>query len=674
MNFTEEYDQAIKKAGGIEAYVDDKLRTRQPLLERVRRYSPPKGSILELGAGTSVLSQSLSIDGYDVTCVDHDPEMISLQNVFREKMVGHAKGILADLRTFEPDHSIDTTFNNGVLEHFSEDNIIENINRVLSYSRMYIFGVPTAFNRGDLTGDEQLWSYWKWKRLLKETDAEVVETFSFFSRRRIREAINRLLGCNLYYCSTGVGFVLKNSKPNTVSSLGGIENVKDTSSLDYPPDWADIDSASVPHIVCQPPGPESQKYQSIAESYTQGFSSQVKGFPVVFKKAHGVTMEDVDGNTYIDFSSGICVANIGHSHPHVVQAATSTSEQLMNCHDFTTPQKAQLLGRINSIVPYAGITQFFPSGTDAVEAGLRIARSVTDKPGALGLSMGFHGKTLGAASITRDQGDLTHHFYQAPQPHCYRCPLDSEYDICGLKCAKKISDILSTHPDIGVLVIEPVQGWAGAQTPPVDYLPLLRKICDEHGVLLMADEILTGMGRTGRMFCMEHSGVEPDILTIGKGLGNGVPIAATILHQKHKDRTEEVSASTTFGGNPVACAAACAVLEIFEKENIVERADRLGVFLRQKLNMLKERSDVIGEIRGMGCYLGVEIVNNQSERQPDPVLAESIYKKAFSKGLVWIPASHVLRIAPPLIMSNEIAEKGVQIIEESIQEALLLSR
>jgi 4-aminobutyrate aminotransferase/4-aminobutyrate aminotransferase/(S)-3-amino-2-methylpropionate transaminase len=673
--FADEYHRQVEEAGGMDPYVKEKLHVRKPLLDRIRRYTPPKGRILELGAGTSILSQALSQEGYDVTCVDHDPHIVSLQEEIRDQMGGKAKSVLADLRTFVPDKPVDTTFNNGVLEHLPEDVIIENINRVLAYSRMYIFGIPTVFNHGNLMGDEQLWSYWKWKDLLSRTTAETVEAFSFFSRRNIREAINRLLACKLYHFSTGVGFVLKKSRQKNATN-GGLDLNEDAGNddTDYPRDWAEIDSTSAPNIVCPPPGPESKKYQSIAERHTQGFSSQVKGFPVVFKRAHGVTMEDADGNTYIDLSSGICVANIGHSHPHVVRAVNTASEQLMNCHDFTTPQKAQLLERIPTIVPYAGITQLFPSGTDAVEAGLRMARSVTGKPGTLGLSMGFHGKTLGAASITRDQGDLTHHFYQSPRPHCYRCDLGLDYKTCKLGCAEKISRMLTSHPEIGVVVVEPIQGWAGAQTPPTDYLPSLRKICDQHGVLLMADEVLTGMGRTGRMFCMEHSGVEPDILIVGKGLGNGIPIAATILHQKHKDSMGDVSASSTFGGNPVACSAACAVLDVFEKENIVERARNLGIFLRDRFDDLKERYDIIGDVRGMGCYLGMEIVRDQSSKEPDPALALSIYQRAFAKGLVWIPANHILRIAPPLIMSTKIAERAVEIIEESIRESLQLSR
>lgn len=438
--------------------------------------------------------------------------------------------------------------------------------------------------------------------------------------------------------------------------------------LDYNPDWAEIDPDSVPYITVKPPGQLSQKLHSIADSHTKGFSSQVAEFPVVFEKAHGVTMEDVDGNQYIDFSSGIVVANIGHSHPKVVSAVSRAASSLMNCHDFTTAPKALLLERLAERFPDFGIFQLYPAGTDAVEAGLRMAKEITGKSGVLGLNMGFHGKTLGAISITRPHPGQTEGYYQAPRPHCFRCDLHLSYDDCGIQCGHSIDQMLEQNSDIGVVVVEPIQGWAGAQTPPDEYMPLLREICDRRGVLLMADEILTGMGRTGKMLAMEHWGVVPDITTIGKGLGNGFPIAATLLHARYQEKLGNLSASTTFGGNPMACAAALAVLDIFDQEQIVERGRKLGNFLMQKLRELQTRHAIVGDVRGKGCYLGIEIVTDRETNTPSPEAATLIYRKAFEKGLAWIPAGNTLRIAPPLIMSESVAEKGVLIIEEAIIE------
>lgn len=437
---------------------------------------------------------------------------------------------------------------------------------------------------------------------------------------------------------------------------------------EYDSNWAEVDLEKLPEIKVTPPGPNSRALHALASKHTRGFSSQVRGFPVVFERAHGMTMEDVDGNTYIDFSSGIVVANIGHSHPKVTAAVARAASSLMNCHDFTTGPKALLLARLAKLIPNFGLIQLYPSGTDAVEAGLRMAKEITGKSGVLGLNQGFHGKTLGAISISRPHPEQTQGYYQASRYHCYRCDLDLNKRDCGIQCAQAIEQMLDQHPDIGVVVVEPIQGWAGAQTPPEEYMPILREICTRRGVLLMADEILTGVGRTGKFFAMEHWGITPDITTIGKGLGNGFPIAATLLHKDHADKIGDLSASTTFGGNPMACAAALAVLDIYEDEDIIARGAALGEFLMQELIALQERHPIIGDVRGRGCYLGVEIVKDRKTKEPFLEAAEMIYKKAFARGLAWIPAGNTLRIAPPLIMSHEIAKKGIVIIEEVIRE------
>lgn len=474
--------------------------------------------------------------------------------------------------------------------------------------------------------------------------------------------------------SKGFDILEKDSHIESIQSSKLLESVRDNIAslsfhvLEYDKNWAKINPDSIPEIKQAPPGINSQKLHALASSYTRGFSSQVKEFPVVFEKAHGVTMEDVDGNRYLDFSSGIVVANIGHSHPKVVSAVSKAAHSLMNCHDFTTGSKALLLERLGEITPEFGIIQLYPSGTDAVEAGLRMAKEITGKTGVLGLNMGFHGKTLGAASITRPNPEQTNGFYQAARPHCFRCDLNLSYDNCGIECAHAIEQMLNKNPNIGVVVLEPVQGWAGAQTPPDEYMSQIREICNRKNVLLMADEILVGMGRTGKMFCMEHWGVIPDITTIGKGLGNGFPIAATFLHKKHCDKIGDLSASTTFGGNPMACSAALAVLDVYEDENIVERARVLGDYMFVELRQLQKRHPIIGDVRGKGCYIGVEIVHDRISNNPFPEAAILIYKKAFEKGLAWIPAGNTLRIAPPLIMSHEIAKKGILIMEEAIIE------
>ncbi len=457
--------------------------------------------------------------------------------------------------------------------------------------------------------------------------------------------------------------------PDTkVATLRGIIRSLSIHVSEYDQKWAEVDIAHIPKIKDVPPGPYSKAIHTLASKHTKGFSSQVNAFPVVFERAHGVTMEDVDGNVYIDFSSGIVVTNVGHSHPMVTHAVNRAASNLMNCHDFTTGPKALLLSKLSTLLPEFGLIQLYPSGTDAVEAGLRLAKEITGKSGVLGLNQGFHGKTLGAISISRPHPLQTHGYHQAPRYHCYRCDLKLDKSNCQIQCVQTIDKILEQNPDIGVVVVEPLQGWAGAQTPPDEYMPLLRRICTDRRVLLMADEILTGVGRTGKFFAMDHWNVTPDITTIGKGLGNGFPIAATLLHKNYSDKIGDISASTTFGGNPMACAAALAVLDIYENENIASKGEFLGQVLYEELKSLQERHPIIGDIRGKGCYLGLEIVKDQITKEPFIEAAEMIYVKAFSKGLAWIPSKNTLRIAPPLIMSKEVAIKGVEIIEEALLE------
>ena len=239
-----------------------------------------------------------------------------------------------------------------------------------------------------------------------------------------------------------------------------------------------------------------------------------------------------------------------------------------------------------------------------------------------------------------------------------------------MKCADYIETVIEmeTTGKVAAVVLEPIQGWAGCTVPPDGFMKRLRDICDKRDILLFADEVLTCMGRTGKMFCMEHWDVVPDITTMGKGFGNGFPITAMLISDKYKDVLEKISASTSYGGNPMACAAALASIEVIEEEDLLPRVEHLGKVLMERMEKMKEAHPIVGDVRGKGLLLGIELVKDKETREPFNEAGKMVYQTAFKKGLSWIPAKNVLRIGPPLIITEDLALKGMDIIEESIWE------
>ena len=442
--------------------------------------------------------------------------------------------------------------------------------------------------------------------------------------------------------------------------------------------WADLDVNSVPVIKVPAPGPKSKDYHDRASKYMKGYSSQVRLFPVTFEKGHGVTLTDVDGNTYIDFSSGIYVTGLGHCHPKVTEAVQKYAGILMNAHDFTTPIRTQLLEKIAEITIGEGDrrlngVQFYDSGTAAVEAGLRMCRAATGKLEFISFHMDFHGKTMGAvglAPLDSSQGLRAPGFFLAPRGNCYRCAFHQTYPQCNLMCVDYLRTVIKeeTSGRVAGIVLEPIQGWGGSVVPPDGWIQGIRALCDEFGILLMADEVLTCMARTGKMFAMEHWNTVPDVMTLGKGFGNGFPVTAMLVGEKYKEAIEKISASTSYGGNPMACAAALASIEVIEEEHLCERSAHLGKILLKRMKEMEAIYPIIGEVRGLGCLLGIELVKDKSTREPFEEAGRLVYQKAFRKGLAWIPAGHILRMSPPMIMEDEVALKGLAIIEESIYE------
>jgi len=441
--------------------------------------------------------------------------------------------------------------------------------------------------------------------------------------------------------------------------------------------WGTVDLDAIPRLVSDEiPGPLSRDMHERASRVMKGYSSQVQLFPVSFDKGHGVTLTDVDGNTYLDFSSGIYVTSMGHCHPKVSEAVAKYAHQLMNCHDFTTPIKMQLLEKMADILPgdLNGV-QFYDSGSPAVEAGLRACRAASGKHEFISCFRDFHGKTGHSVSLarmnptnaaTRESG-----FYMVPRPDPYR-PLwtkaDGSLDTDAYLAYYDEFIKEATTGQIAAFCLEPVQGWAGSVFPPDDFFGKLRTFCDERGILLMIDEVLTCMGRTGTWLAMEHWDVIPDVVTLGKGFGNGFPVTAMVLREPLKGTLEKISASTSYGGNPMACAAALASIEVIEEEGLLENAKRLEALFNQRLTQMKEAHPIVGDVRCMGCLMGVELVKDLTTKEPFDEAGALVYQKAFRKGLAWIPAGHILRMSPPLIMDLDTAAKCMDMIDEAIGE------
>ena len=444
--------------------------------------------------------------------------------------------------------------------------------------------------------------------------------------------------------------------------------------------WWSESAENIPHIITDLPGPESKALSSKGSRYIKGLSSQVKLFPVCFNSGHGITLTDIDGNRYLDFSSGIYVTSFGHCHPKVSEAVAHWAKTLMNCHDFMTPVKVALVEKLAQILPEnLNAIQFYSDGTAAVEAGLRAARAITGKHEFISCYRDFHGKTMGAVSCARmARADVLSYgpsrnagFYMVPRPDPYR-PLFTNTD-GGIDTDAYINFYEEfiregTVNNVAAFVLEPAQGWAGSIFPPDDFFPKLKSLCEKHGILLFGDEVLTGMGRTGELLCLNHWNTNPDIVTLGKSLGNGFPVTAMIVKEEYADVLENVSVSSSYGGNPMACAAALACIEVIEEENILENVCSIGTMLMDRMKRMQHEHPIIGDVKGKGLLLGVELVKDKESKEPFARAGELVYQKAFSKGLAWIPAGHILRMSPPLIIDEKYAKLGMDIIEESISE------
>jgi 4-aminobutyrate aminotransferase / (S)-3-amino-2-methylpropionate transaminase / 5-aminovalerate transaminase len=425
-------------------------------------------------------------------------------------------------------------------------------------------------------------------------------------------------------------------------------------------------------------GPRSR---AIVEREQRHLASGLQSFALyagfAAARGEGSMLFDEDGNEYIDFIAGIGIGSVGHCHPHYVASLQQQLERI-SFGSFTTEARARFLELLATLTP-PGLTriQLFSGGAEAVEAALRLAKAATGKHEVLGFWGGFHGKTGGVLGLLG--GPFKHHLgpflpgqYVSPYADCYRCPLRLQYPGCGIACAEYLRDVIrhQTGGEIAAVIVEPIQGTAGNVAPPPGFLRAVQAIAREHGALFIADEMLTGFGRTGTMWGVDHDGVEPDVMTVGKGMGGGFPISGVVSTDALTARppwSNPSASSSSYGGNPLAAAAGLATLEILLREDLVGNAARVGKVMLARLEALKEKYRCVGEVRGKGLMLGLELVEDRRTRAPlGPHVTRSLYQECLRRGLVAMTYAPTVRINPPLVIREETALTGLAMLDEAL--------
>jgi 4-aminobutyrate aminotransferase len=438
--------------------------------------------------------------------------------------------------------------------------------------------------------------------------------------------------------------------------------------------------ARIPEIRITPPGPKAQAV--IRRDSAVVSPSYTRGYPLVIERASGATVEDVDGNLFLDCAAGIAVNSTGHSHPDVVRAITEQSQRFLHMSgtDFYYEVQVRLAEELAALIPVDGPARSFfgNSGTEAIEASLKLARFATGRPNIIAFLGAFHGRTMGALALTasktvqrRGFGPFMPGVFHAPFADCYRCPLGLTPDMCAAECLDYIEDQLFLHlvsPDeVAAIIVEPIQGEGGYMVAPEQFLQRLRALTERHGILLVDDEVQSGMGRTGRMFAIEHAGVKPDIVAIAKGVASGMPLGVTAARADLMTWPPGTHAST-FGGNPVACAAALATVKLL-KERLVANASEVGSALMTGLTGLMSKHPLIGDVRGRGLMIGVELVRDRVTKERAVEERNALVNAAFTRGLLVLGAGkNTIRFSPPLVLTREEAATAVRIFDEALTE------
>jgi 4-aminobutyrate aminotransferase len=434
-----------------------------------------------------------------------------------------------------------------------------------------------------------------------------------------------------------------------------------------------------PKIITALPGPNAKRILDGDEKYIS--PSYTRSYPLVAKQGRGMVVIDVDGNEFLDFSAGIAVTSTGHCHPEVVAAIKRQAGELihMSGTDFYYESLVTLAERLSKIAPMPGPHKFYygNSGAEAIECALKLARYHTKRQNVIAFFGAFHGRTMGALSLTGSKPQQKRRF--GPQvpgvthvayPDVYRKPGEQSAEAFALGCARFIEDKLfkTTLPpeEVAAIFVEPVQGEGGYVVAPDVFMRELRRICDRHGILLVADEVQSGAGRTGKWWAIEHTGVQPDIVCMAKGIASGMPLGVTMSKAEIMDWVPGSHAST-FGGNPVCIAAALATINVIESEDLMTNSTEVGNHMLKQMGAWPIRHKIVGDVRGRGLMLGVEIVKDQQTKEHAAAERDRIIELAFERGILFLGCGpSTIRIAPPLIVTRDEADVAMQVLEECI--------
>jgi 4-aminobutyrate aminotransferase len=440
-----------------------------------------------------------------------------------------------------------------------------------------------------------------------------------------------------------------------------------------------LKDSALPEIQGKLPGPKAAAL--IARDHAVVSPSYTRDYPLVVARGEGAIIEDVDGNRFLDFNAGIAVCATGHSHPKVVEAIREQAAKFLHYSgtDFYYEGLVELAEKLAALAPGGGARRvyFGNSGTEAIEAAMKLARYHTGREKFIAFFGGFHGRTMGALSLTGSKsiqkkgfGALVPGVTHIPYANCYRCAYGKRPETCAVECVKVIEDTLIRHilpaNEIAAIVVEPIQGEGGYIVPPQKFFDELNAVASRHGILLIADEVQSGMGRTGKMWASEHFGFEPDILAVAKGIASGLPLSATVSRAAVMNWTPGAHAST-FGGNPVAIAASLATIELLEQE-LIDHAARVGGEMLERMREWPRRFRHVGDVRGRGLMIGFELVKDQSTRERDPEMRNAIEKMAFERGLLILGAGpNSIRLCPPLVITRDQATWALDTIEECLR-------
>jgi len=436
----------------------------------------------------------------------------------------------------------------------------------------------------------------------------------------------------------------------------------------------------LPIIKSALPGPKAASLINIDRDHVS--PSYTRGYPLVAEKALGLWIDDPDGNTFLDFTSGIAVCATGHCHPKVVSAIKKQADKLihMSGTDFYYTSQIALADKLSHLVPGDGKNKvyFGNSGAESVEAAFKLARWFTKRELNIAFFGAFHGRTMGALSLTASKVIQKRHYNpfipgitHIPYAYCYRCPYNMSYPSCAIECVRWVEDNLfrTTMPpeEVAAIFVEPIQGEGGYIVPPLEFHVELHKVAKKYGILYVADEVQSGMGRTGKMFAMEHFGVEPDIMALAKGIASGMPLGAMVAKSDIMV-WEAGSHASTFGGNPISCSASLATIELLE-DKLMKNAEIQGEYMMAQLREMQKSIECMGDVRGKGLMIGVELVKDRETKERATTWRNDVVLKAFSKGLLLLGCGeNTIRFSPALTVSQEEIDVCLSIFKEVLLE------